>query len=57
MSETTTDHAWAEGFSRAELLRRANIFYDFATSPNRSSEQRRVDIRLAQKHEDAARHD
>jgi hypothetical protein len=36
---TTPDHAWAEGFSRAELLRRASIFYDLATSRDRSPEQ------------------
>lgn len=55
-TQTTNDHARADGFSRAELLRRANVFYDFAASRDRSPEQRRTDIRLAQKHEDAARH-
>lgn len=55
-TETTDDRAWADGFSRAELLRRANVFYDLATSRDRSPEQRRTDIRLAQKHEDAAGH-
>ena len=45
---------WAEGFSREELLRRAEIFLELACDPNRTPEQRRVDARLAREHEDAA---
>lgn len=53
---TAADFRWAEGFSRAELLRRAQIFYDLAAARDRDPRQRQIDIRLAQRHEDAANH-
>lgn len=53
----TTDHVpdWAVGFSRAELLRRANFFSELACNLGRSLEQRRTDARLARDHEEAAK--